>query len=369
MGVRVRGNAMPPSRKIKRTVYGVTSDEIDFEYATATAARTLRAMADHGVPPIPTNFHLWFEYVRGAMPDLKRAVDGLIDTAKPFDAATNRNLYATFIGTQGVGAFEKMSQELHHVMESAKQSLTAAIAENRTQIEAIDHVAEQSEAGVDPQLLIRNLTSELAKATERAAKLEEGFAAQSRELNTIRDEMTEAEERARTDTLTGLPNRRALDEFCRMAQQMATEQRKPLSVLMIDVDHFKRFNDNYGHNVGDQVLRLVGKALRSKMRDSDMPARYGGEELIAVLPDTPLELCTEIADQIRRAIEQCQIVRRSTGEVIPSLTVSIGVGQFRIGEQITDLIERCDRALYLAKRLGRNRVVTELDLDRELAAS
>lgn len=357
------------SRKIKPIVYGVTSDDIDFDYATSVAARAMRAMADNGVPPIPTNFHLWFEYVRGAMPDLKRAVDGLIDNAQKFDAAANRDLYATFIGNQGVGAFEKMSQELHQVMDSTKQYLSAAIAENRTQIEAIDQVAERTDAGADPKLLIENLMSELAAATERAEKLEVGFAQKSRELDTIRDEMTESEARARTDTLTGLPNRRALEEFCHLVQLMAMEQRKSLSVLMIDVDHFKRFNDNYGHNVGDQVLRLVAKALRSRMRDSDMPARYGGEELIAVLPDTDLALCTEIADQIRRAIEQCQIVRRSTGEVLPSLTVSIGVGQFRFGESMTDLIDRCDRALYLAKRLGRNRVVTEIDLEGQLEAS
>ncbi|MEA2830450.1 MAG: diguanylate cyclase, partial [Bradyrhizobium sp.] len=176
------------------------------------------------------------------------------------------------------------------------------------------------------------------------------------------------EERAKTDTLTGLPNRRALDEFFRAAQIAAMEKGGALSVLLIDIDHFKTFNDNFGHGVGDQVLRLMAKVLRERVREIDLPARYGGEELIAVLPGAELATCEAVAERIRRAVSECRITRRSTGEDLPGVTVSIGVGQFQLGESMTDLIERCDRALYLAKRTGRNRVVTENELDRERAA-
>ena len=214
-------------------------------------------------------------------------------------------------------------------------------------------------------MLIENLVSELAKATARAAKLEANFAEKSRELDTIRDSLNKSEERARTDTLTGLPNRRALEEFFRQAQITAMEKDEPLSVLLIDIDHFKKFNDNFGHGVGDQVLRLVAKALRDLVREADLPARYGGEELIAVLPKTDLATCGAVAERIRRSISDCQFTRRSTGEVLPQITVSIGVGQFQHGESMADLIDRCDRALYLAKKAGRNRVVSELDLQRK----
>jgi diguanylate cyclase len=120
--------------------------------------------------------------------------------------------------------------------------------------------------------------------------------------------------------------------------------------------------------VGDQVLRLIAKVLRDKVRTQDLPARYGGEELMAVLPDADLAACTEIAEGIRRAISEATITRRSTGEILPGISVSIGVAQYRAGEAITDLIERCDRALYLAKGDGRNRVVTEIELDGSAAA-
>jgi len=210
--------------------------------------------------------------------------------------------------------------------------------------------------------------SELAKAATRATKLEAGFMEKSRELDTIRDSLIKSEERAKTDTLTGLPNRRALEEFFRTAQIAAMEQGDDVSALLIDIDHFKRFNDEFGHGVGDQVLRLMAKVLREQVREIDLPARYGGEELIVVLPSADLATCTAIAERIRRSIAECKMTRRSTGEALPGITVSIGVAQFQGGESMADLIDRCDQALYLAKKTGRNRVVTETELVAEKVA-
>jgi diguanylate cyclase len=210
---------------------------------------------------------------------------------------------------------------------------------------------------------------ELARAAARASRLEIDLSESLRELDVIRESLNRAEQRANTDTLTGLPNRRALDEFLRSSQTAAMETGEPLSVLLIDIDRFKKFNDNFGHGVGDQVLRLMAKALRDGLRENDLPARYGGEELIAVLPGAELAVCEAIAERIRRAVAECEITRRSTGEILPGLTVSIGVAQFRPGESMTQFLERCDGALYLAKRTGRNRVVTETRLEGRAAAN
>jgi diguanylate cyclase len=359
-----------PPRDCFDIVAGGALDELDFEYATSVAEKAMHAMAGQRVPPTPNNFQVWFKYALATPADLKRTIDILIANKRKFDAATNQGLFETYIGSQGAdeAAAHKTSQQLHSVMASAKQFLTTAIADNRSHMEAIGGVAEAGEAGADPKFLIESLMSELAIAATRATKLEASFVEKSRELDTIRDSLNKSEERARTDTLTGLPNRRALDEFFRVAQIAAMERDEPLSALLIDIDHFKTFNDTFGHAVGDQVLRLVAKALRDRVRDVDLPARYGGEELIAVLPGADLAACQASAERIRRSIAECTITRRSTGEVLPGITVSIGVGQFQPGESMADLIERCDRGLYLAKRTGRNKVVTENELDRERAA-
>jgi diguanylate cyclase len=147
------------------------------------------------------------------------------------------------------------------------------------------------------------------------------------------------------------------------------ERDEPVSVLLIDIDHFKRFNDEFGHGVGDQVLKLMAKVLREGVREIDLPARYGGEELIAVLPGADLPACTAVAERIRRSVAECHVTRRSTGEALPGITISIGVAQFQGGESMADLIDRCDRALYLAKKTGRNRVVTETELEQAKATA
>ena len=345
-------------------------NEVDFEYATAVAEKAMRSMAQQRVPPTPSNFHLWFKYCLDTSADLKRAIDILIGNKRKFDATTNRDLFATYIGSHADddAVVNNASQQLHSVMVSAKQFLSAAIADNRLQIRAISDVADRSEGSVDPKWLVENLMNELTKAAARATKLEARFVETTRELDIIRNSLNKSEEHARTDTLTGLPNRRALDEFFRNAQIAAMEKGEPLSVLLIDIDHFKTFNDNFGHGVGDQVLRLMANVLRERVREGDLPARYGGEELIAVLPGAGLATCAAVAERIRRSVSERSIIRRSTGEVLPGITVSVGVGQFQPGESMADLVERCDRALYLAKRTGRNRVVTENELVAERAA-
>ena len=338
-------------------------DDPDHDYAASIAGRAMRSMAEQRIAPTPANFAVWYQYFAGSHDDLRNAVDLLIDHNRPFDARTNQDLFETYVAPQVSAAMVDTSERLQALMGAAREFLATAIADNHSQMQVISQVADQGKAGVDPKALVAQLMNELARAATKATQLEAGFAEKTRELDVIRDSLSRSEERARTDTLTGLANRRALDEFLRKAQATAAWG-EPLSVLMLDIDHFKSFNDNFGHGVGDQVLRLMAKVLREKVREQDLPARYGGEELIAVLPDADLASCAEIAERIRRALAECRITRRSTGEILPSISVSIGVAQYRAGEAITDLIERCDRALYLAKSGGRNRVVTEIELDR-----
>ena len=345
-------------------------DDLDFEFVSGVAEKAMRAVTEQRVPPTPQNFHVWFKYALGMPVELKRTIDILIANKRKFDASTNRDLYLSYVGSKGTddAVNHQVSQQLHSVLESAQQFLNAAIADNRTQIEAINEVAGRSEAGVDPRLLVKTLMNELGKAATRAAKIEAEFVEKSRELDVIRESLSQSEARARTDALTGLPNRHALVEFFRAAQTEAMEQGQPLSAFLVDIDHFKRFNDNFGHVVGDQVLRLVAKALQDGVRESDLAARYGGEELIAILPGADLAACTAVAERIRHGIAKGKITRRSTGEELPGITVSIGVGEFQFGESLEDMIDRCDRALYQAKKRGRNLVVTELEIEPERAA-
>jgi diguanylate cyclase len=344
-------------------------DEVDFEYATTIADRANRFMLQHDVAPTPQNFSVWFNYAMGASAELKRTVDILIANKRKFDPAVNHELYVTYIDPHSHrSATGGLPDQLQGVISNAKEVLSTAIADNRTQIEALGVVSSQAQTVSDPRPVLDRLVQELSDATARATNLEDDFIKASEELDSISDSLKLAELHSKTDALTGLANRRSLAGFLRNAQITAMETGDPLSILMIDIDHFKKFNDSFGHPVGDQVLRLVAKVLQDSVRENDLAARYGGEELIAVLPGASLEQCTDVAERVRRRIAEARLTRRATGEEISSITVSIGVAQFRMGETAEALVERCDRALYHAKRSGRNCTIPENVIESVIAA-
>jgi len=221
----------------------------------------------------------------------------------------------------------------------------------------------------DPRTIIRDLTGALSNAMTRATTLQAHFNASLQELDKIRNHLAAAEQRSKTDALTGLANRHALDEFLRNAQIVAMESGRPLSIFLLDIDHFKMFNDKFGHQFGDEVLRLISRILREGVRNHDLAARYGGEELAGVLPGADLHVCSAVAERIRQAIAKRHVTRRTNGEILSSVTVSVGVAQFAPGETLAGLFERCDRALYAAKHGGRNCTVTESELESGVAAA
>jgi diguanylate cyclase (GGDEF)-like protein len=165
-----------------------------------------------------------------------------------------------------------------------------------------------------------------------------------------------AEEAARTDQLTGLPNRRFFDDYC----QMVTSRRRAsdrVAILAVDVDHFKRLNDMYGHQIGDVVLRAIAGAIQMSVRDDDMPARYGGEEFMVLVRNPGPGVAVEVGERIRTTVREMDLI--DVG-VTDRVTVSVGVASGHVvGEPIADIVERADRALYAAKRAGRDRVVED----------
>jgi len=347
------------------------TSEIDFADATSTAERALHLMLQHNVPATPQNFEVWFTFALGSAPELNQVIKILIGNKRGFDSATNRSLYLTYVGSEAdLDARQtEVSEELSGLLSTAREYLAKSVAENRAHIEALGGVASQINEGDDPRGIIEALVGELSKAVSRASTLEATFNASLHELEKIRGHLAAAEQRSKTDALTGLANRHALDEFLRACQMAAMESGKPLSILLLDIDHFKAFNDKFGHQFGDQVLTLISGVLKDSVRGGDLAARFGGEELVGVLPGADMNTCAAVAERIRRTIAQRRITRRATGEVVSAVTVSLGVAQFVPGETLASLFERCDRALYAAKRGGRNRTVTERELDRDVAAA
>jgi diguanylate cyclase (GGDEF)-like protein len=207
-----------------------------------------------------------------------------------------------------------------------------------------DIVKAASEGLFALNLSYESLTNELKTALEQQEKM----AKRLEELN------AELEKQAMTDKLTGLPNRRAFDENLEKEVSRAGRIREPCSLLLMDIDHFKRFNDTHGHQVGDSVLESVGKTIAKQVRTCDLPARYGGEEFAVIMPHTPQEGAQIAAERIRKAVESTKVL--ADGKTL-LVTISIGVAtitDFTERRAGVAVLRRADDALYDAKAGGRN---------------
>jgi diguanylate cyclase (GGDEF)-like protein len=172
-------------------------------------------------------------------------------------------------------------------------------------------------------------------------------------------------QQANIDMLTGLYNRRFLEDYARKLFAIARRRGQPVGVIMMDLDHFKNFNDIYGHETGDRIMRHFAKTVIGSMRETNLAARYGGEEFIVVLPDTDAKSCTLVAERIRKAV-MVMIVPSSTEKPLPQVTVSMGVAVFpESGRTVEEVIQASDRALYESKHGGRNRVTTAPVMDAD----
>ena len=212
---------------------------------------------------------------------------------------------------------------------------------------------------------VRAIVEMLAKSTremrETNKALEERLTLSKNEISNLQHSLEAIRAESLTDPLTGLGNRKYFDRMIDMAVQNALASGEPLSLMMFDIDHFKSFNDSYGHLTGDQVLRLVGMSLKQTIKGQDITARYGGEEFAVVLPNTALRQALTVADHIRRAVMAKELKKKSTGEILGRVTISVGVSMLKAGDDTDALIERADACLYAAKRNGRNRVICEVD--------
>jgi len=212
---------------------------------------------------------------------------------------------------------------------------------------------------------LRAIVETLVQKTQEMCQinqtLEARLLASKQEIGDLKENLEAVRTESLTDPLTTLANRKYFDHALAGAIADSASDGTPLSLLMIDIDHFKNFNDSYGHLTGDQVLRLVAVAVKQNVKGQDIAARYGGEEFTVVLPQTALRSAITVADHIRRAVMTKELMKRSTGEHLGRVTISIGVAALRAGESMASLIERADTCLYAAKRTGRNRVISESD--------
>jgi diguanylate cyclase len=327
------------------------------------ARRTLDAMEDNRVAPTTQNFELWLHFVAAKESPLGEALSEIAAQKTPFtdevaDALAAQHLPKARLNGEILEAGDALSKELDSVskaIESARETNEAYDAELASASQTFDGQQQQPEA-------IKAAVETLATATQKVRRetktLEGQLAETTAEVTRLREHLEVVRREAMTDGLTNLANRKAFDEALTKAVAAAAKTNRPLSLAILDIDHFKVFNDNWGHQTGDQVLRYVASVIGRAGDGVRTAARYGGEEFALVLPGEDARAALPLVEQIREEVGSRVLKRRSTNEDLGAVSISIGLAELSPGEPCAALVERADAALYASKRGGRNRTTT-----------
>jgi len=327
----------------------------------ATAAMTL--LEAEAIAPTPENYAVWYAYAAGNHPDLVRTIDILRSNKQAFTPERSAELYAKFIGNDSQRELvEAVTREIGTMLTEMITLLDDTGRDTGRFGESL--AAFEKTLDGDPNLdqlqkMVRAMVLQTRAMLDRNRALDTELSASAVKMERLRQDLEETQRQALTDGLTGIANRKCFDLTLRHAAADAMEDGAGLSLLMVDIDHFKAFNDSHGHQVGDEVLKLVARILEQTVKGRDTAARYGGEEFGIVLPQTCLEDAVTLAENIRKQVATKRIVRRQTGEKLGNITLSLGAALYRPGETLPDFVSRADAALYAAKRSGRNRTVSE----------
>jgi diguanylate cyclase len=339
--------------------------EQEFRRALGYANSALDLLKRGTIPPYPQFYELFYTYSTGVNPELNARVNAVFREGGASSDLAQR-LYDEFLKARDTNerisnVSERMSQRIAAMNDAIDTAMATANAYSGTLETASDGLDHDIEPG-SLRALARQLLGETHRMQEANRQLEAKLEASRIDIAGLQRDLDEVKRDSMLDPLTKIPNRKTFDEGLVRAIAESREEGGQLSLLLLDIDHFKRFNDTWGHQTGDQVLRLVAMTLKSNIKGRDLAARYGGEEFAAILPHTDLDGARIVADNIRRAIQSKELLKRSTNEKLGRITASLGVAAFHAGESPSMLIERADQCLYAAKNAGRNRVYSEVEL-------
>ena len=345
----------------------LTDFETDLSESVQNLKRVLPLMSKERVPTTPGNYALWYDFVTRRNDALCLEMEQHLRTGNGISPQVSKALFDKhFGGGEEREAAEKLRVALHELVGNVVGHL-GGLGVNVSKFgEFLDGTGARLGADIDPnelKVVVTELMSETRAMKERSVEIERSLNTISEEIGDLREEVQRLNRDSTTDALTQIPNRRAFDRGMAQMTEEAQRNGQPLCLAIIDIDHFKAFNDTYGHLVGDQVIKYVARELSGCTKGRDLVARYGGEEFAMVLPTTPLDGAYALTDGIRKLIEGQSQVESRFGVDVRGVTVSAGIALYRSGETIDSFISRADQCLYASKTRGRNRVTSETGLE------
>ncbi|MEH6470318.1 MAG: GGDEF domain-containing protein [Halopseudomonas sp.] len=310
----------------------------------------------HRITPTPLNYVVSYEHLSQSQPSLSQQIELQIEQGHSLNHSFMAQLHHHHL-TPDSQQLVKNSGQMQQIIDN----LLSSIQDSTSSVDQLTETLDQGMAELAQQPAqheLKNLIAQLLDASLRAqqdqTKLNDKLRQAEADAATLQQQLQLSQQQAVTDPLTGLLNRAGLE---RNLQSLLQQDPHQICLIALDIDHFKRFNDNYGHLLGDKVLQLVAAQVKAVAREQDLAIRYGGEELLVILPDVALDKAMQMAEEIRTKVQQVKLVNKRTKQTIPSVTLSGGVAQMLVRESWEDWLDRADKALYQSKGSGRNRVI------------
>lgn len=335
-----------------------------FDFAKRIARKAVPEMIQHQVPPTPENYAVWYMYATGRNRALTAKMNKLVWSDTEFTPTLNQQLFESYVSdVKQRQEIQRHTYTAQSLMADLLQLIAVMSSETSSYNESLDSYMNEL-TGKYKDTNLQKMMQELVKKTtamrDSGTDVTEKLAASKREVEDLRENLVRITEEASRDPLTGLANRKTFDTKIKELITAANKGEIDFSLLMLDIDHFKSFNDKYGHLVGDEVLKIVARELMGAVKGRDVVARFGGEEFAVLLPNTNLNGALIVAENLRHSISSRELTHRDTKEQYGLITISIGAAQFHKGKDTaTSLIKRADEALYRSKKGGRNRVTQE----------
>jgi len=330
------------------------SFEDDYQVTSKFSEHTHDFLSCHLIAPTPANYSVIYLYISNENELLSAAIDKILQRGELITADFIADLFKRYVSFSQqientvLAPFEEtLSDTLEQISKQVNNEDKAV-----NNLEKLDKILAQSKNNTSMDNIVSYLFNTIKNTKAQHEALSQKLTTTQQEINQLKDKLASSREEALVDSLTGLLNRRGCDEKLQHLDHADTH-----SSLAIDIDHFKKVNDTFGHFIGDKVIQRIAKTIQSHIGEQDLAVRFGGEEFVVVMANTPISEAKEIAEKIRISISKMKLKQRDTNTYLPPISVSIGIAQNDNISDWTSLFQQADDALYQAKNSGRNRCI------------
>jgi diguanylate cyclase len=323
-------------------------------------------MSRFKVPFDPVNYSVWYEYVSGNNKELRIDLDNAMTKSQSITPELNKNLFEKYVVPDQKQIIEKVREELRKILENILKHVTDAGGQFNNFGVVVKKFSKELKQDLDIEAvskMVEGILNETKEIMQSGENLRERMQESADKVEKLSKNLEQVQEQATTDLLTGTKNRRYLTTAFYDEAHQADAAENDLSLIIVDIDHFKTINDTHGHLVGDNVLKRTANLIMNYVKVRDIVTRYGGDEFVILLPNTPLKGAVTFAEKLCAYFKNLNWKSKDKSQSIETIHLSIGVAQYRKGESLESIIQRADKALYKSKQDGRCRVTSETDLE------